>query len=153
MKKSMQKIPLSVYWEWNLLLNEDSKATLQIHESSLLFNVCKRRSNTLVFIRSHRSQLRNVHEVLFSLLLMFFWMGGGSEGERISWKISYLKFGYKWASNCMMMWATCVVYHFEKNHHQPAAVMNKVKHMRRVRVLSKQACIITRNSWRQAWLW
>jgi hypothetical protein len=95
MKKSMQKIPLSVYWEWNLLLNEDSKATLQIHESSLLFNVCKRRSNTLVFIRSHRSQLRNVHEVLFSLLLMFFWMGGGSEGERISWKISYLKFGYK----------------------------------------------------------
>jgi len=27
----------------------------QIHESSLLFNVCKRRSNTLVFIRPHTS--------------------------------------------------------------------------------------------------
>jgi hypothetical protein len=35
--------------------SEDSKATLQNHESSLLFNVCKRRSNTLVFIRSHIS--------------------------------------------------------------------------------------------------
>jgi hypothetical protein len=44
-----------LYWEWNSLFNEDSKATLQTHESSLLFNVCKRISNTLVFIRSHRS--------------------------------------------------------------------------------------------------